>query len=102
MRENSRKLGELLQGREDWQAGMQDDEGYWHFGVAGTAAWSSLPRWPGFLMFRADEDRSWVIPRTESVEEWLDEHEAEHTGLMLLQEEFRKALEGRESGASES
>ena len=102
MRENSRKLGELLQGREDWQAGMQDDEGYWHFGVAGAGRLVITPEMAGFLMYRADEDRSWVIPRTESVEEWLDEHEAEHTGLTSLQEEFRKALEGRESGASES
>ena len=53
MRENSRKLGELLQGREDWQAGMQDDEGYWHFGVAGagrlviTPEMAGLPDVPG-------------------------------------------------------
>jgi hypothetical protein len=47
----------------------------------------------GFLVYRADEDRSWVIPRIESVGEWLDEHEAEHAGSTALQVEFKEALE---------
>ena len=37
--------------------------------------------------------------RIESVDEWLDEHEAEHEGLTPMQEEFRKALEEKERGA---
>jgi hypothetical protein len=54
---------------------------------------SQSPAPPGFL-----DDSSWVIPRIESVEEWLDEHEAEHAGLTSLQEEFKKALERGEPG----
>ena len=45
---------------------------------------------------------SWVIPRIESVGEWLDEHEAEHAGLTPLQEEFKKALEEKERGTSDT
>jgi hypothetical protein len=45
---------------------------------------------------------NWVIPRIESVEEWLDEHEQEHAGLTSAQEEFKqayeKALKERERG----
>lgn len=42
----------------------------------------------------ADGERAnWVIPRIESVEEWLDEHEAEHAGLTALQVELKEALE---------
>ena len=41
---------------------------------------------------------NWIIPRIESVEEWLDEHEQEHAGLTPLQEEFKKALEEKERG----
>jgi hypothetical protein len=62
----------------------------------------------GFLLYVADQDPgavqrpSWVIPRIESVEEWLDEHEAEHAGLTPTQEEFKqayeKALEEKERG----
>jgi hypothetical protein len=42
----------------------------------------------GFLMYQADEDQSWFIPRIESVKEWLDEREAENAGLTRLEEEF--------------
>jgi hypothetical protein len=42
---------------------------------------------------------SWVIPRIESVGEWLDEHEQEHAGLTPLQEEFKRYLGQEESGA---
>ncbi len=48
-------------------------------------------------MYRADEDRSWAIPRIESVAGWLGEHE--HAGLTPLQEEFKRALEEKERGA---
>ena len=39
----------------------------------------------GFLMYRADQDKSWAIPRIESVEEWLEANEAEHGGPAALQ-----------------
>ena len=44
-------------------------------------------------MYRADEDRTWVIRGIESVGEWLDQNEAEHAGPRALRVEFRKALE---------
>jgi hypothetical protein len=62
----------------------------------------------GFLMCVHDQElgdsprASWIIPRIESVEEWLDEHEAEHAGLTPLQEEFKKALERAEPGTSDT
>ncbi len=47
----------------------------------------------GFLMYRTDQDRSWIIPRIESVAGWLGEHEHEHAGLTPLQEEVKAYLE---------
>jgi hypothetical protein len=47
----------------------------------------------GFLVYRAGEERSWVIPRIESVAEWLEENESEHAGPTALQVEFREVLE---------
>jgi hypothetical protein len=48
---------------------------------------------------RSDGPRqSWIVPRIESVVEWLDEYEAEHAGLTPLQEEFKKALEEKRRG----
>jgi hypothetical protein len=104
VRENSRKLAGVLQGRQGWQRGIQDGEEYWYFGVAGAARLTIVPEMDGFLMYLADQDPgadqrpSRVIPRIESVEEWLDKHEAEHAGLTPLQEEFKKALEEKERG----
>jgi hypothetical protein len=102
VRENSEKLAGLLQGRKDWRREAQDGEELWCFGVAGAGRLVIAPEMDGFLVYRADEDRSWVIPRIESVEEWLDEHEAEHAGLTPLQEEFKKALERGEPGTSDT
>jgi hypothetical protein len=48
-------------------------------------------------MFIHDRE-SWVIPRLESVEAWLDEHEQEYAGLTPLQEEFKQALEQASEG----
>jgi hypothetical protein len=98
------RLAGLLQGREGWQHGTQDGEEYWYFGVDGAARLTIHPEMDGFLACIADQDPgavqrpSWIIPRIESVEEWLDEHEREHAGLTPLQAEFRKAL-GQEPGA---
>jgi hypothetical protein len=107
-RENSKMLAGLLQGREGWQRGFQDGEEYWYFGVDGEARVTVAPEMDGFLMVVHDQERSdgprqsWIIPRVESVGEWLDEHEAEHAGLTPLGEEFRqayeKALEDKERG----
>jgi hypothetical protein len=99
---NYEKLTVLLRGRGDWRPEEQDGERWWCFGVAGAARLVITPEMDGFLVYRADEDRSWVIPRIESVEEWLDEHEAEHAGLTPLQEEFKKALERGEPGTSDT
>jgi hypothetical protein len=100
VRDNRETLAGLLEGREDWQPGMQDGERYWYFGVHGAARLVITPEMDGFLMYRSDEDRSWVIPRIELVAEWLDANEAEHAGLTSLQEEFKKALERGEPGTS--
>ena len=110
MRDNRERLAGLLGGREGWHLGVQDGtqagEEYWSFGVAGAARVTIAPEMDGFLMCVHDQERgegtrpSWVIPRIELVGEWLDEHEAEHAGLTPLQEEFKKALEEKERGAS--
>jgi hypothetical protein len=107
-RENGKKLAGLLRGRDGWQRGTQDGEEYWYFGVDGAARLTIHPEMDGFLVYIADQDpgavqrASWVIPRIESVEEWLDEHEAEHAGLTPLQEEFKRALEEKEPGTSDT
>jgi len=95
---NYEKLAGLLEGREDWQPGIQDGERYWYFGVDGAARLVITPEMDGFLMYRSDQDVSWVIPRIESVGEWLDEHEHEHAGLTSLQEEFKRHLGQEEPG----
>jgi hypothetical protein len=108
VRENSEKLAGLLQGREGWQYGIQDGEEYWYFGVAGAARVTVAPEMDGLLLCLHDQDRgdaqrpSWVIPRIESVEEWLDEHEAEHAGLTPLQEEFKRYLGQEEPGTPDT
>jgi hypothetical protein len=79
---------------------------YWYFGVDGAARLTIAPEMDGFLVYVADQDPgavqrpSWVIPRIESVGEWLDEHEAEHAGPTPTQEEFKQALEEKEPGTS--
>ena len=102
VRENSRKLAGLLQGRDDWRREEQDGEELWCFGVGGAGRLVITPEMDGFLLYRADQDASWVIPRIESVGDWLDEHEAEHAGLTPLQEEFKEALEQAEPGTSDT
>ena len=107
-RENAVRLAGLLQGREGWHLGIQDGtqggQEYWSFGVAGATRLAIAVEADGFLLSVHDEvlgdarRDSWVIPRIESVGEWLDVHEAEHAGLTPLQEEFKKALEEKERG----
>ena len=109
---NREKLAGLLQGREGWRYGPQDGsqggEEYWCFGAAGALRLTIAPEMDGFLMVVHDKELgdsprpNWIIPRIESVEEWLDEHEAEHAGLTPLQEEFKRALEEKEPGTSDT
>jgi hypothetical protein len=61
-RENSEKLAGLLQGREDWRREMQDGGELWYFGVASAGRLVITAEMDGFLVYRADEDRSRVIP----------------------------------------
>jgi hypothetical protein len=110
VRDNRAKLAALLRGREGWHLGVQDGtqggEEYWGFGVAGAGRMTILAEADGFLLAVHDgvlgdaRRDSWVIPRIESVEKWLDQHEAEHAGLAPGQEEFKKAYEEKERGAS--
>lgn len=74
-------------------SGVEDGLRAWFFGAGGSARLVITPEMDGFLVYRADEDRSWVIPRTESVGRWLEEHEAEHERLTPLQREFRETYE---------
>jgi hypothetical protein len=89
---NAEKLTVLLRDREGWRP-EPDPELHWCFGVNGAARLVITPEMDGFLMYRADQDRSWVIPRIESVEAWLDQNEYEHAGLTPLQEELKAYLE---------
>ena len=114
MRDNREKLAGLLQGRGGWHLGIQDGtqggEEYWRFGVDGEARLTIVAEADGFLLVIHDgvlgdaRRDSWVIPRIESVEGWLDDNEVEHAGLTSLGEEFKrayeKALEEKERGAS--
>ena len=109
MRDNREKLAGLLRGREGWHLGVQDGtqggEEYWRFGVAGAGRLTIVAEADGFLLCVHDgvlgdaQRAGWVIPRIESVGEWLDVHEAEHAGLTPLQEEFKRALEEKERDA---
>lgn len=113
VRGNRVKLAGLLGGREGWHLGVQDGtqggEEYWGFGVAGAARLTIVAEADGFPLAVHDgvlgdaRRGSWVIPRIESVEKWLDGHEHEHAGLAPGQEEFKKAyekaLEEKERGA---
>ena len=93
--DNYKKLAGLLKGRKDWRPEEQDGEQGrgWCFGVDGAIRLGITPEMDGFLMYRADEDRSWIIPRIGLVEEWLDRNEAEHAGPTATQVEFKEALE---------
>lgn len=100
--ENYEKLAGLLAGRTGWRPGAQDGERCWRFGVDGATRLGITPEMDGFRMYRADEDRSWIIPRIGSVAEWLDQNEAEHAGLTPYQEEAKRYLEEREAGSADT
>jgi hypothetical protein len=78
LRHNGKELDRLLQGRDGWQAGTQDGEQYWHFGADGAGRLVITPKKHGFLIYRADQDKSRTFPRIELVEQWLDGHDHEH------------------------
>jgi hypothetical protein len=61
--------------------------------VDGAARLVITPEMDGFLIYRTDGDRSWVISRIESVGAWPAEREHEHAGLTPLQEELKAYLE---------
>ena len=96
--ENYEKLAALLRNRKDWRPETQDGERFWAFGVDGAARLCVTPETDGFLMYRADEDDSWVLPRIELVMEWLDQHEHEHAKLTPLQEQVKAELEQEQLG----
>ena len=98
-RDNGEKLAGLLRDREGWWFSTQGGMPNWCFGVAGAARLVITPEPDRFLMFIHDRE-TWVIPRIESVEAWLEENEQEYAGLTPLQEEFRQALEQQDPGGS--
>lgn len=100
--DNYEKLAGLLRAREGWRPETQAGERFWCFGVDGAARLVITPEMDGFLMYRADQDSSWVIPRIESVEAWLDEHEHEHAGLTPLQEQLKAYLEQEQPGEADA
>ena len=95
---NSGKLAGLLRGRGGWQAGTQDGERCWYLSTGGARRLVITPKTDGFLIYRAGQDRSWVIPRTELKKQWLDEHE--RAGPDAVPEEPRRDLEEREAGSA--
>ena len=97
---NAEKLEALLRDRKDWRFEVQP-EPHWCFGVDGASRLCITPEMDGFLMYRADQKRSWVIPRLESVEAWLDANEHEHAGLTPLQAEIKDWLD-RAGGAGDA
>ena len=98
LNENNRKVAGLLEDRKDWRIETDAEGPHWLFGVDGEARLVITPEMEGFLMYRADQDSSWVIPRIESVEAWLDEHEHEHAGLTPLQEQLKAYVEEQGTG----
>ena len=97
LNDNTRELAALLEDRDGWRFEAFDDEDPWLFGVDGEARLVITPEMEGFRMYRADQDRSSVIPLIDQVEAWLDGNEAEHAGLSPLGEEYKRAAEGMEN-----
>jgi len=97
--DNPRKLAGLLEDRQGWRPETQDGEQQWHFGVSGASRLVITPEPDGFLMYRADQDMSWVIPRVEAVAAWLGEHEHEHAGPTALQVELKRESDSRPGAA---
>jgi hypothetical protein len=102
-RDNAERLAGLLDDREGWWFLERDREPpCWCFGQDGAARLVITPEPDGFLMFIYDRV-SWVIPRLELVEAWLDEHEHEYEGLTPMQVALKKYLDelsAAEDGAS--
>ena len=83
----------LLRGREGWRPETEDGEGIWCLGLHGAARVVITPEAGGFLMFVHERDESWVIPRLELVEAWLDENEQDYAGMSPTQVEWKEAYE---------
>lgn len=95
VKENYWKLVELLADRENWfpeEAG-EDGSSAFCFGVHGAGRLTVIPEMDGFLVQIPGQEKPRVIPRIESVREWLDEHEQQYAGLTATQEEWKEALE---------
>ena len=101
LNDTTRKIAALLDGRDDWRFEAFDGEDHWLFGVDGAARLVITPEMEGFRMYRADQDVSWVIPRIEQVEAWLEENEHEHAGMSPLQEQWKHAVEEMQNRDSE-
>lgn len=87
--------------RRDWRLETDDDGPHWFFGIDGAGRLAITAEMDGFLMYRADQDVSWVIPQIEQVEAWLAQNEHEHAGMSPAQEEWKRAAEemgNRDSG----
>ncbi len=102
MEENAQRLAALLNGRDGWRVETDDDGDHWCFGVDGAARLVITPEMDGFLMYRADQDTSWVIPRIGQVREWLDANKQDHAGLTPLQQQLKRALGQPDSPAGGS
>ena len=102
MADNAQELARLLEGRDGWRLETDDAGPHWLFGTAGAARLAITAEMDGFLMYRADEDTSWVIPQIDQVEAWLNEHEQEHAGLSPLQKELQRAIEEAGNRGSEA
>ena len=71
---NYDELTKALKDRKDCHLEQHDSGRFWCSAVDGAARLVIAPEWDGFLMYRVDENLSWIIPRIESVQEWLDAH----------------------------
>jgi hypothetical protein len=95
VKENRRRLADLLAGRENWHPEEAGEDGTpgWCFGVQGAGRLTIVPEMDGFLIQIEEQKKTWVVPRIESVKEWLDANEAEYSGPTALQLEFGEVLE---------
>jgi hypothetical protein len=72
---------------------VQDGERFWCLGVDGAARLVITPEMDGFLMYRADQDKSWVIPGLSPWWSGSKRTRRSMRGPTALQVEFREALE---------
>jgi hypothetical protein len=61
----------LLRDRRHWHPVEEGRERFWYCGADGAARLVIASEADGFLMYKAEGNQSWVIPRIESVQKWL-------------------------------